>query len=272
MEHPGMALNRAWWDERAPMHVRSDFYDVAGFKSGRCSLGPQEVADLEPVAGKRLAHLQCHFGLDSLSWARRGAEVTGLDFSEPAIEAARALAAEAGIAARFVAGNVYDAHHLLGGGFDIVYTGIGALNWLPDIERWAAEVALLLRPGGELYLVEFHPVLWIFAEDGPVVTYDYFTPPDGIRETGEGSYADRGAPTRHNETCGWNHNIGAVVTALLRAGLVMTGLRESDRCYFQRLPSMVPDDTGGWRLPADLPSLPMVYTLRAVKPSGGDSA
>ena len=266
MEHPGMALNRAWWNERAPIHVRSDFYDVVGFKAGRCSLGPQEVADLEPVAGKRLVHLQCHFGLDSLSWARRGAEVAALDFSEPAIEAARALAAETGISARFVAGNVYDAHLLLGGGFDIVYTGIGALSWLPDLDGWAAQVALLLRPGGELYLVEFHPILWTFAEDEPVVSFDYFTPPDGIREDGAGSYADRSAATRHNETCGWNHNIGAVVTALLRAGLVLRGLVESDRCYYRRLSCMVADGTGGWRIPAGLPSLPMVYTLRAIKP------
>jgi SAM-dependent methyltransferase len=272
MVYSGMALNRAWWDERTPIHVRADFYDVAGFKAGRCSLGPQEVVDLGSVAGKRLVHLQCHFGLDTLSWARRGAIVTGLDFSAPAIEAARALAAETGLDARFVLGNVLDAHALLraepgfGAGYDIVYTGIGALCWLPDLDRWAEQVAGLLRPGGALYLIEIHPLIWIFNPDGLTVAADYFTAPEGHVDRGSGTYADLTAETRHNETRVWNHNIGEVATALLKVGLVLTGLVEADRCYFPAFPMMVPDGTGGWRMPPGTPSLPMTYTLRAVKP------
>ncbi len=271
MRPEDLSLNRAWWDERAVLHVRSAFYDVAGFKAGRCTLGPQEVVDLGPVAGKRLVHLQCHFGLDTLSWARRGASVTGLDFSVPAIEAARALAQEVGIDARFVLGDVMDAGTLLsaepdfGRGYDIVYTGIGALCWLPDPDRWAAQVAALLRPGGELYLVEIHPLVWIFDPDGKIA-FDYFTPPEGHLEGGSGSYADPAAETQHNETRVWNHNMGAVVTALIKAGLALTSVTESDRCHFQAVQTMVADGTGFWTVPPGEPSLPFSYTLRAVKP------
>jgi SAM-dependent methyltransferase len=262
-------LNRLFWDERVPIHVGSDFYDVDGFKAGRITLGPDEMRDLGDVRGRRLAHLQCHFGLDTLSWARLGAEVTGLDFSGPAIDAARTLARETDLCARFVQGDVYDAPALLGDGFDIVYTGIGALCWLPDIDRWATVVADLLLPGGELYLVEFHPAIWGLEPNAatgvPEVRYDYFTRPGGERVAVDGSYADVAAATAHNDTVEWNHDLGSVVTALIRAGLEIRELRESDAGYMQRFPFMVQDGDGHWRTPPDRPNLPMMYTLRAVK-------
>ena len=140
-------LNRAWWDERVPIDVASEFYDVEGFRAGGSSLRPFEVEEVGDVADRSLLHLQCHFGLDTLSWARRGARVSGLDFSQPAIEAARALAADTGLDAEFSVADVYDAPAVLGGRrFDVVYTGIGAINWLPDMERWARVVAELLEP------------------------------------------------------------------------------------------------------------------------------
>lgn len=158
--------NRDWWDERVPIHVGSEFYDVESFKAGRDPLGPFEVAELGPVEGRTMAHLQCHFGLDSLGWARRGARVAGLDFSRPAVEAAAELARELGLDAEFVCADVHDAAEAFGGRrFEIVYTGGGALNWLPDLDRWAGVVAGLLEPGGTLYLVEFHPVTFAFADD-----------------------------------------------------------------------------------------------------------
>ena len=176
------------------------------------------------------------------------------------------------VAARFMLGDVRDAHDLLsaepdfGPGYDIVYTGIGALCWLPELDRWAAQVASLLRPGGELYLVEIHPLIWIFSPEGPTAAFDYFTPPEGHLEGGSGSYADPAADTKHNETRVWNHNIGAVATALIGAGLLLKSLTEADHCYFPALPTMVPDGMGLWRLPPGTPSLPMTYTLRAVRP------
>ncbi len=157
-------LNRRWWDERVPIHTASEFYGVEAFKAGGTTLCPFELEEVGDVAGKRLLHLQCHFGLDTLSWARRGASVVGLDFSEPAIEAANRLASETGIDGTFVAADLYDAEAALGGErFDIVYTGLGALNWLPDLRRWAQIVGSLFQrwphleldpdaiEGGELY-------------------------------------------------------------------------------------------------------------------------
>ncbi len=159
------ATNRANWDERVGQHLDSPFYDLAGFKQGRCTLRDFDLAMLPDVAGKDLVHLQCHFGLDTLSWARRGARVTGLDFSAPAVAAAQAIALELGIPARFVQANVYDALQALGADFDIVYTGLGALCWLPDLERWADQVEGLLRPGGTLALAEFHPFTDVFGDE-----------------------------------------------------------------------------------------------------------
>jgi SAM-dependent methyltransferase len=176
-------LNQAMWNERVPLHLRSRLYDLPKFKAGALSLRSHEIADLGDVRGKELIHLQCHFGKDTLSWARLGAHVTGLDFSEGAVRAAIALAAEIGVDARFVTADVYDAPEALGGHtFDIVYTGVGALCWLPDMTRWAKVVFNLLQPGGELYLYEFHPLKWIFGEtDKPEIIDAYFTPAEGFR-------------------------------------------------------------------------------------------
>jgi len=265
MTEDWLVINRAYWDERAPIHVAGRFYDVAGFKAGRLSLKPREIADLAPVAGKSLLHLQCHFGLDTLSWARLGARVTGLDFSSAAVVAARALAAETGIAAEFVAGNVYDAPALLGGRrFDIVYTGVGALMWLPDIAAWAKIVAALLTAGGELYLFEFHPTEWMLSDTDPLtVAFDYFTPAAGLAHIERGTYADRAAATTANETRQWNHGLGAVVTALIDAGLVIRSLHETSEEVMQRWPILERGEGGLYRMPKSLPSLPLMYTLRA---------
>jgi SAM-dependent methyltransferase len=184
-------LNRAMWNERVPLHLGSRLYDLSKFKAGALSLRRHEIADLGDVRGKELVHLQCHFGKDTLSWARLGAHVTGLDFSEAAVRAAVALAAEIGVDARFVTADVYDALEALGGRtFDIVYTGVGALCWLPDMTRWAKVIFDLLQPGGELYLYEFHPLKWIFGEtDSPEILDAYFTSVEGFRLGGV-TYAD----------------------------------------------------------------------------------
>ncbi|MDQ3793524.1 MAG: class I SAM-dependent methyltransferase, partial [Actinomycetota bacterium] len=147
-----LEANRANWDERVPIHAEGELYDVASFKEGQERLRPFELVEVGDVSGKDFIHLQCHFGIDTLSWARRGARVVGLDFSAPAVERARELAAELGLDAKFVQSDVYEAVGSLGGrDFDVVYTGLGALNWLPDIRRWAGVVAELVRPGGYLY-------------------------------------------------------------------------------------------------------------------------
>ena len=193
-----------------------------------------------------------------------GAQVTGLDFSAPAIEAAATLAREIGIDARFVAADVYDAPQALGGAvFDIVYTGVGALCWLPDMTRWARVVSDLLRPGGELYLYEFHPLKWIFGEtETPEIIDSYFTPAEGF-PLGGVTYADSSAGK--TPTVQWNHPLGEVVTALVAAGLRIQSLRELDGDVLRQWPAMVRGEDRLYRMPPGQPALPLMYVLRACR-------
>jgi SAM-dependent methyltransferase len=258
-------LNRAWWDERVPIHLRSELYDLDSFRSGRDPIRAFEDAELGPVEGRTLAHLQCHFGLDSLGWARRGARVWGLDFSEPAVDTANALAAELGLGAEFVCADVYDAVGALGGRrFQIVYTGLGALNWLPDIDRWAQTVASLIEPGGLLYLVEFHPFTWGFGDDELTFEHDYFRNPQGVLLEEAGTYADLGAITVHNRTVEWQHPLGEIVSAVIDAGLRLEFLHEHDYTLFPRWPFLEKHGFDQFRFPAERPRLPLMFSLRAV--------
>ena len=261
-----MDLNRLWWDERVPIHLSSQFYDLEAFRAGKCTLMPEDVEEMGSVEGKRLVHLQCHFGLDTLSWARRGATVSGLDFSAPAVEAARAIARDLGIAADFVQADVYGAASALSGRrFDVVYTGIGAIAWLPDLDRWARVVESLLEPGGRLQLTEFHPFSWVLGDDGGRVINDYFAR-GPFEDQSPGTYAERDAQTAHNHTLEWHHPLGEVVTAIARAGLRIERLREleTSACPFWAL-----ERRGDfWVTPEGKPRTPLMYTLVARKASG----
>jgi SAM-dependent methyltransferase len=256
-------VNRELWDERVPIHVASALYDVEAFVAGRSSLRAFELAELPDVKGRTLVHPQCHFGEDTLSWARLGARVTGLDFSGPAVSAACDLAARCRLEAEFVEANVYDASEALGGRtFEIVYTGLGALNWLPDVERWARVMASLVAPDGVLYLAEFHPFSHVFGDDDFTVEYPYFHD-EPIVFPITGTYASAGAKTVHNRAYEWNHGLGAVVSAIIAAGFELEFLHEHDYTLFARWPFLA-GERGSFRLPEGLPSLPLMYSLRAV--------
>jgi SAM-dependent methyltransferase len=257
------ALNRANWDDRVPVHLASSFYDLAAFRAGADTLRPFEAAEAGDVAGRRLVHLQCHIGLDTLSWARRGALVSGLDFSAPAVEAAGALAAELGIDAAFVVSDVYDAVAAFGGRrFDIVYTGIGALVWLPDIPRWARVVAGLLEPGGFVYLVEGHPFAQVLDdESGLVVTRDYFDSSPQVEDY-PFSYTD-GPALEHTRSVEFQHGTGEIITALADAGLRIDFLHEYDFDVFGRFESLQRRDDGIYRFPPGRPRIPLLFSLRA---------
>lgn len=255
--------NRQMWDERVPIHTRSSYYDVPGFLAGGNQLRDFEPAELGSVEGLDLIHLQCHFGLDTLSWARLGARVTGLDFSEPAVESARAIAAEAGIDATFVCSDVYSAPASLDGKqFDVVYTGLGALCWLPDIEGWAQVISKLLRPGGRLYLVEFHPVTDMFGDDDVVLERSYFQR-GPLHWNDPGTYTDGDAETQHNASIEWVHTLGDVISAVAGAGLRVETLNEHDFTLFQRWPQLELVGPQRYRLPASIPQLPLMYSLLA---------
>jgi SAM-dependent methyltransferase len=258
-------LNRAMWDERVPVHVASAFHDVEGFRAGRCTLQPEEVAEVGDVAGRRLVHLQCHFGLDSMSWARRGASVTGLDVSRPAVEAAGALAAELGLDARFVHGDLDAARDLLDGVFDVVDTGGWALCRLPDIPRWAEVVDSLLAPGGFVSLWEFHPVENTLADDAPVFEQDC-SPARPVSWESAGTDADPDAVTSANRSIEWIHPTSEVIGALLDRGLRLELFREETFTHHRRFPFLTPRD-GRWHMPEGMPLIPMLSAVRARGPA-----
>ncbi|WP_422131675.1 class I SAM-dependent methyltransferase [Streptomyces misionensis] len=261
--------NRALWDERVPVHVNSGFYDLDGFRARPDVLRDFETAEVGDVTGRSLLHLQCHLGLDTLSWAHRGAaRVVGLDFSAPAVEAARTLAADLGYGperAAFVTGDVYDAARAVPeASYDIVYTGLGALCWLPDIRRWAETAASLVAPGGFLYLAEFHPLTEALDDaTGSRVVRDYFSRDAQVYDE-PGTYADRDAVTVHNRSVQWQHTLGDVVSALAATGLRLEFLHEHDVSLFPRFENFEVRD-GCHRFPAGHPRIPLIYSLKAVK-------
>ena len=265
-EHEWRGLNRGHWDELVPIHLHGAFHDVPGFLAGRSTLRPFELSELGPVAGSTLLHAQCHFGLDTLSWAREGATVTGFDFSSIAIAAARDLAARAGLEAEFVQADVYDAVEALGGRtFDVVYTGIGSIHWLPDIARWATVMAQLLAPGGRFYMPEFHPFADVFADDELIAVDSYFDRGPHVH-TSSGSYADPSAPTTHNTRVTWSHVLGEVVTALAEAGLVIEFLHEHPVALRARWPFLQRNRDGTYGMPSGQPELPLLFSIRARRP------
>lgn len=271
--------NRRHWDEAATLHPDTDQYDVDGFLAGESSLQPIELAEVGDRVGPGtdLLHLQCHFGMDTLSWARKGATVVGLDFSGEAVERARDLRERAGIdreRARFVEANVYDApeaveeavgHHR----FDVVFTSYGVLSWLPDVDRWAEVVAACLRPGGTFYVVELHPLTntFEFEYDGGETgfPYPYFGHDEPLTVAGSDTYATEDADMDHGTTHFWAHGVGEVVTALLDAGLELEFVREHDRLPTPLYEDMAADDEGLYRFESGV-DLPLLLSVRARKP------
>ncbi|MGW2644030.1 class I SAM-dependent methyltransferase [Streptomyces sp. NPDC001393] len=261
--------NRAMWDERVPVHVAGAYYDLDGFRAHPDVLRDFETAEVGDVTGKTLLHLQCHIGTDTLSWAHRGAaRVVGLDFSAPAVEAARSLAAGLGHGperAAFVTSDVYDAADAVPEpSYDIVYTGLGALCWLPDIRRWAKTAASLVAPGGFLYLAEFHPITEALDHaTGSRIVRDYFSRDAQVYDE-PGTYADPGAFTFRNRSVQWQHTLGDVVSALAATGLRIEFLHEHDVSLFPAFENFEIRD-GYHRFPADHPRIPLIYSLKATK-------
>ena len=267
-------VNRANWEARVPLHVASDGYGLQRFIDDPTHISDVVAFDrprLGDITDKDVVHLQCHIGTDTLSLARLGARVTGLDFSPSALAAARQLAADCQQPVRYVESELYNAPAALGGSrFDIVYTGIGALCWLPDIKRWASVVASLLRPGGRLFIREGHPMLWALGDarpDGVVaLEYPYFEGP-GITFVEKQTYVDHDGELAEPESIGFNHGIGEILTALLRAGMSITAFEEHDTVPWQALEDdqMELLSGGEWRLRDRPERLAATYTLQAVK-------
>lgn len=256
-------INRRSWNNRTDVHLASDFYDVPGFLEGNSSLKEIELDLLGDVSGKSILHLQCHFGQDTLSLGRMGADVTGVDLSDKAIENAQRLAKETGIDAHFICCDIYDLPNYLDNTYDIVFTSYGTIGWLPDLDRWAKVVASFLKPGGRFVFAEFHPVVWMFDNDFEKVAYNYFN--DGpIIETESGTYADRNADLHQEFVC-WNHSTAEVLNSLIKSGLTIQAFNEYDyspwNCFNKTI-EVAPDK---FRIEHLANKIPMVFALTASK-------
>jgi SAM-dependent methyltransferase len=264
-----MAINQfnlAHWNEVTPHHVTSPMYRTEDFRRGEIVLDPVVREALGDVNGRRLLHLQCHFGLDTLSLARLGARVTGLDFSPPAIDQARALAAEAGLEADFICADVLDPPPRLGG-FEIVFASWGAIFWISDIDAWMRVAARSLQAGGRLFLCEGHPAMLMLDERAPAGAplqvrwpYDAFDP-----HIDEGDFDYTGAKVAANRTEGYLHGLSRILNGAMRAGLTIRGFREGDRVPWKALDQLVKLDRDYWVLPPGLPYVPLSFILEAVK-------
>lgn len=273
------SINRANWDERVGVHLAPGGYDLTNLRAARGRFNPIDEAQLPPVAGKRIVHLQCHFGADSLRLVQRGAsEVVGLDFSAPAIEAAQALARELHLAeqVRFVQADVYDAVTAIPRphDFDMVFVTWGALPWLPDIRRWSGIVASLLAPEGVLYLAEGHPTAFVFDDavrlpDGKPGYYVPYFERRPLVEDNPNDYANAGARLVNSTTCTWLHPLGELISGLLDAGLVLRTLLEHDAITWPMFRLLVKGADGLYRWP-DKPWLPLAFSLVASKPASED--
>ncbi len=263
-----LASNRELWDQWTDVHVESDFYAVDRFLEGESSLQSIELDELgEEVDGKSLLHLQCHFGLDSLSWARRGARVTGVDLSPRAIERARGLASRAGLAATFHARDVLELD--LGRRFDVVFTSYGVLDWLRDLNRWAAVVAAHLEPGGLFYMVEFHPVLGLLDDGGRSLEGSYFPAAEPIRYKEKGTYADPDAAV-DGTSYTWPHSLSEILSALLNAGLRIESFREFDFSPYDCFPFTREVAPGRSVIPGLEGKVPLCFSVRA-RAAGADA-
>jgi SAM-dependent methyltransferase len=258
-----LRANLAAWNDTPRQHLDAELYDVPGFRSGRTSLKSIELAELGDVTGKSLLHLQCHFGLDTMSWARRGAIVTGVDFSDQAIALAQSLSAELRIPSRFVCAPIYDLPGALTGQFDLVFTSYGALPWLPDLARWAAVIAHFVKPGGRFHLIEDHPFAAVFGNEPGATALkfsDSYFRAEVIEDPPGNDYA--GAKCTHF-AYQWLHSLGSIVDSLVGAGLTIEFIHEFPICAWRKFPFAEKGADGWWRIPGD--PIPLTFSLAATK-------
>ncbi len=255
--------NKELWNQRTTVHKDSSFYNLEGFKAGEPVLTPIELSELGDVNGKSLLHLQCHFGMDTLDWARRGAVVTGMDLSDNAITEARRLNDELGLQAKFICCNVYDLPAHLDEKFDIVFTSYGVVGWLPDLDKWAGIIARYLKPGGTFYIAEFHPVVWMFDDDFTHIKYSYENRELIITEN-QGTYTDRNADIKGKEYS-WNHSLSEVLNALINAGLGIRLFNEHMYSPYPCFREVTEFEPGKWYIKGMEGKIPMVYSIRAQK-------
>jgi 2-polyprenyl-3-methyl-5-hydroxy-6-metoxy-1,4-benzoquinol methylase len=258
-------INRQSWNNRVDTHLKSEFYDLDNFLKGKTSLNAIELDLLGDVKGKNILHLQCHFGQDTISLARLGANVTGVDLSDKAIESAKEIAKMTNCAAKFICCDIYDLPSQLDEKFDIVFTSYGTIGWLPDLDKWAKVIATFLQPNAELVFVEFHPVVWMFDDNFVKIGYRYFNS-GAIIETESGTYADKNADITQSYVM-WNHGISEVLNSLIKNGLEIKLLDEFDYSPYNCFNKTVQFEPGKFRIAHLDDKIPMVYAITATRKS-----
>lgn len=258
-----LEINKKSWNNRTDTHLKSEFYDLERFLKGKSSLNDIELKLLGDLKGKSILHLQCHFGQDTISLSKLGAEVTGVDLSDKAIESGRKIAAEMNADVTFICCDIYDLPKHLDQKFDVVFTSYGTIAWLPDLDRWAKLISNYLKPNGRFVFAEFHPVVWMFDDDFNHVAYNYFnTGP--IIETENGTYADREAEISQQYVC-WNHSISEVITGLIQNGLIIKSMQEFDYSPYNCFNNTVEFEPEKYRIKGLDNKIPMLYTIEATK-------
>ncbi len=255
--------NKRSWNKRTAVHKDSAFYDLDAFKKGRSSLNKIELEELGEVTGKSLLHLQCHFGMDTMSWARAGADCVGVDLSDEAIDLAKEINTELNLNTEFICCNVYELEQHLDKKFDIVFTSYGTIGWLPDLDAWAAIVSHFLKPGGIFYIADFHPVLWMMDENFERIKYNYFNT-EVITEEISGTYTDRDAAIKSIEH-GWNHPFSEIINALVKHNLQIQQFNEFPYSPYNCFNNLEQRADGMWRIKGMNEKMPMMYSIKAVK-------
>lgn len=261
-----LSTNKSLWDARVGIHLDSDFYDKVAFLKGKLSLTTIEQELLGDIKGKSILHLQCHFGMDTISLSRMGSIATGIDFSENAIATAKQLAIEAGEKTEFILCDVYGLPSVLKKNYDIVFTSFGVIGWLPDLDKWANIIQQFLKPGGKFVFVEFHPVVWIFDNHFKEIQYSYFNR-EAIRETEDGTYADKAA-SLHLDSITWNHGLSEVMQSLLNNNIEIVDFREYDYSPYNCFNETIEVAPGKYFIKTLQNKIPMTYSLVGQKKSG----
>lgn len=258
-----LAINKQSWNNRTDAHLKSAFYDLDGFLKGKSSLNDIELNLLGNIEGKSILHLQCHFGQDTISLSQLGAEITGVDLSDKAIESAKSIASQMNSTAKFICCNIYDLPNHLEQKFDIIFTSYGTITWLPDLQEWAKLISNYLKPEGRFIFAEFHPVIWMFDDNFETVAYNYFNS-GPILETESGTYADRNAEITQQYVC-WNHSMAEVISALITNGLEIKTFQEFDYSPYNCFNKTIEFEPGKYRIEHLDDKIPMVYAIEATR-------
>ena len=262
-ENNYIEINRQSWNNRTEIHLKSEFYDLDNFLKGKCSLNDIELNLLGDIEGKTILHLQCHFGQDTISLGRLGANVTGIDLSDKAIESAKQIAKDTNSNAKFICCDIYDLPNHLDEKFDIVFTSYGTIGWLPDLDKWAKIISKFLKPNGQFVFVEFHPVVWMFDDNFENIKYNYFNS-GAIIESESGTYADKTAEITQDYVM-WNHSLSEVINNLIKNGLEITTFEEFDYSPYNCFNKTIEFEPKKYRISHLDNKIPMVYALVAKK-------